>query len=188
MQFALGPDANQDGIYNEGDEPIADVGFRLNSGYSPLRTDEDGIGFLTGLPAHQPLNLSVAPETVSDPLWTVALDGVRVIPRPGHTMQLDFPVFVSGEIDGTVYVSRNGSEFGAGRVVLELLDGEGNVVNTAITAYDGFYVMSKIPLGDYRLRVSSRQLAELGLVSGNTESFSITADELFVSGLDFTLY
>lgn len=181
-------DTNQDGIYNDGDEPIPGVGFRLNNGYSPLRTDEQGIGFLTGLPASQPLNISIAPETVSDPLWTAALDGMRVIPRPGHTMQLDFPIFVSGEIDGTVYVSRNGSEFGAGRVVLELLDSEGNLVNTATTAYDGFYVMSKIPVGDYRLRVSSRQLAELGLVSGKIESFSITADELFVNGLDFTLY
>ena len=181
-------DANQDGIYNEGDEPIPDIGFRLNNGYSPLRTDDDGIGFLTGLPAHQPLNLSIAPETVTDPLWTVALDGMRVIPRPGHSMQLDFPIFISGEIDGTVYVSRDGKEFGAGRVIVELVDLDGNLVQTTTTAYDGFYVMSKIPIGDYRLRVSSRQLAELGLISGKTESFSITADELFVNGLDFTLH
>ena len=152
-----------------------------------MRTDEDGIGFLTGLPAHQPLNLSVAPETVADPLWTIALDGVRVVPRPGHAMQLDFPVFLSGEIDGTVYVVKNGKAFGAGRVILELLDGEGNVVNTATTAYDGFYIMSKIPIGEYRLRVSSRQLDELGLVADKTETFSITADALFVNGLEFTL-
>jgi hypothetical protein len=180
-------DGNQDGIYNEGDEPIADVGFRLNGGYSALRTDEDGIGFLTGLPAHQPLNLSVAPETVVDPLWTIALDGVRVVPRPGHAMQLDFPIFLSGEIDGTVYVAKDGKEFGAGRVIVELLDTEGSVIKTASTAYDGFYVMSKIPLGQYRLRVSTRQQADLGLVADKVETFAISADELFVNGLDFVL-
>ncbi|TNF87978.1 MAG: carboxypeptidase regulatory-like domain-containing protein [Gammaproteobacteria bacterium] len=180
-------DGNQDGIYNDGDEPIADVGFRLNGGYSALRTDEDGIGFLTGLPAHQPLNLSVAPETVADPLWTIALDGVRVVPRPGHAMQLDFPVFLSGEIDGTVYVARDGKEYGAGRVIVELLDTEGSVIKTVSTAYDGFYVMSKIPLGQYRLRVSTQQQAELGLVADRIETFTISADELFVNGLDFVL-
>ena len=36
--------------------------------------------FLTGLPAHEPANLVIAPETMVDPLWTVALDGVRRYP------------------------------------------------------------------------------------------------------------
>ena len=180
-------DGNQDGVFNEGDEPVPDIGFRLNSGYNPLRTDEQGVGFLTGLPPHQPLNLSIAPETVADPLWTVALDGVRVVPRPGHTIRLEFPIFVSGEIDGTVYVERDGKEFGAGRVIVELIDNQGNVINSTTTAYDGFYIISKIPLGEYRLRVSPAQLDGLGLQADRIERFAISAEELFVSGLDFVL-
>lgn len=180
-------DGNQDGIFNDDDEPVPDVGFRLNGGYNRTRTDEDGVGFLTGLAAHQPLNLAIAPETVADPLWTVALDGVRVVPRPGHSIRLDFPIFVSGEIDGTVYVERDGKQFGAGRVIVELLDSGGNVIKTETTAYDGFFIISKIPLGEYRLRISPTQLDGLGLQADRIERFAIDADELFVNGLDFVL-
>ena len=180
-------DNNQDGIYNADDEPIPGIGFRVGGGYNRLQTDEDGIAFLTGLPVHKPLSITIAPETIADPLWTVALDGVSLVPRPGHSIQLDFPIFISGEIDGTVYVERDGRQFGAGRVIVELLDSAGRVVQTAATAYDGFYVMSKIPFGEYRLRVSQQQQTELGQVSNTIDNISINSDSLFLNGLDLVL-
>jgi len=180
-------DTNQDGIYNANDEPMPDIGFRVGGGFNNLRTDEDGIAFLTGLPVHQSMSITIAPETITDPLWTVALDGVSVVPRPGHAIQLDFPIFISGEIDGTVYVERDGRQFGAGRVIIELLDADDRVVRTASTAYDGFYVMSKIPFGEYRLRVSDKQQIDLGQVAKTIDNLSINNESLFKSGLDFIL-
>jgi hypothetical protein len=180
-------DTNQDGIYNADDEPIPDIGFRVGGGFNSQRTDDEGIAFLTGLPVHQSMNVTIAPETIDDPLWTVALDGVSVVPRPGHSILLDFPIFISGEIDGTVYVERGGKQFGAGRVIVELLNTDGRVVNTASTAYDGFYVMSKIPFGEYSLRVSAKQQADLGQVAKTIENLSINNESLFQSGLDFVL-
>jgi hypothetical protein len=180
-------DTNQDGIYNANDESIPDIGFRVGGGMNNQRTDEDGIAFLTGLPVHQSLSITIAPETIADPSWTVALDGVSVIPRPGHTILLDFPIFISGEIDGTVYVERGDRQLGAGRVTIELVDSAGRVVRTAVTAYDGFYVMDKIPFGEYRLRVSEKQLADLGQVAKKIDNLSITYESQFHSGLDFIL-
>ena len=180
-------DTNQDGIFNEGDEALEGIGFRLNEGYNSLRTDENGIAFLTGLPAHQQVNLSIAPETLVDPLWTVAQKGVSVVPRQGHTMMLDFPVLLSGEIDGTAYVEKDGSLFGVGRVIVELVDSNNRVVKTTTTAYDGFYVISSIPMGRYYLRISEQQLGELGLESDQSELFVINAEEIFLNGFDFVL-
>lgn len=180
-------DSNQNGLYDETDESLQDVGFRLNGGYNNARTDKDGIVFLTGLPAHQPANLVIAPETMVDPLWTAALDGVRIVPRPGQAIQLDFPVFISGEIDGTVYLERDTGAYGVGRVSLELVDDFGRVIKTTETAYDGFYVISKIPLGQYRLRVASKQLDELNLTSTGEEMIEINSEKQFLNGIDFKL-
>lgn len=180
-------DSNQDGIFGENDEPLEDVGFRLNGGYSQGRTGDDGIVFLTGIPPYAPMNVVIAPETLVDPLWTTALDGVQVSPRPGKAILLDFPIFVSGEIDGTVYLSKDGKVFGVGNVIIELVDKNNAILNTTETAYDGFYVMGNVPLGQYLLRISAKQLDKLELRASTEESIEINADNLFVNGIDFTV-
>jgi len=180
-------DTNQDGIFNDGDEPIDNVGVRVNGGHTRERSDQEGILFLTGIPAYTPANISIAPETLVDPLWRVVLDGVQVIPRPGHAIQIDFPIFMSGEIDGTVYLTKNGREFGVGDVTVELVDENNRVITTTKTAYDGFYIFSKAPLGNYRVRVSDEQLEKLGLQYSNKETVSINSDNLFINGIDFYL-
>ncbi|MDH5387686.1 MAG: hypothetical protein OEY06_04450 [Gammaproteobacteria bacterium] len=180
-------DSNKDGIFNEGDSPIEDIGVRVNSGYNKERSDKDGILFLTGLPAHDPANIIIASGTLSDPLWTPALDGVRVVPRPGHAIEIDYPVFTTGEIDGTVELVKAGRQFGVGNVTVELVDQNNRVISTTETAYDGFYILSHIPMGGYSVRISKQQLDKLGLVSANEEKISINGDEPFINGIDFIL-
>ena len=51
----------------------------------------------------------------------------------------------------------------------------------------GFYVISKILLGKYRIRVSRQQMSELNLSADEEPAFEITADDQFESGIDFTL-
>jgi hypothetical protein len=180
-------DNNEDGIFNEGDEAIENVGFTINNGYQQVRTNASGIAFITGLLEYVPVNLAIAIPTLEDPLWSPALEGVRIVPRPGQAMQLDFPVFTSGEIDGTVSLLRNGRKVPAGRVTVEVVDDRDRVVKSTTTEYDGFYVISKIPLGKYRIRVSRQQMSELNLNTETEPVFEITADDQFESGIDFTL-
>ena len=180
-------DNNEDGIFNEGDEAIENVGFTVNNGYQQVRTNSSGIAFITGLLEYVPVNLAIAMPTLEDPFWSPALEGVRIVPRPGQAMQLDFPVFTSGEIDGTVSLSRNGRKVPAGRVTVEVVDDRDRVVKSTTTEYDGFYVISKIPLGKYRIRVSRQQMSELNLSAETEPGFEITADDQFESGIDFTL-
>ncbi len=180
-------DNNEDGLFNEGDEPIENVGFTVNNGYQQVRTNASGIAFMTGLLEYRPVNLAIAIPTLEDPLWSPALEGMRIVPRPGQAMQLDFPVFTSGEIDGTVYLTRNGRTVAAGQVTIELVDERGRVIKTTITEYDGFYVISNIPLGKYRIRVSQEQMDKLNLSATTEPVFEITADDQFESGVDFTL-
>jgi hypothetical protein len=180
-------DNNEDGLFNEGDEAIENVGFTVNNGYQQVRTNESGIAFMTGLLEYVPVNLAIAMPTLEDPLWTPALEGMRIVPRPGQAMQLDFPIFTSGEIDGTVYLTRKGRTIPAGRVRVEVVDDRNRVVRSSTTEYDGFYVISKIPLGRYRIRVSRQQMSELNLSADEEPAFEITADDQFESGIDFTL-
>lgn len=180
-------DNDQDGIYSENDEPLENIGFRLNNGYNESKTDKDGITFITGIQPYQSLDVVVATETLEDPLWNTALDGINVMPRPGNSIVLDFPVFMTGEIDGTVYLSKNGRSFGVGNVDVQLVDNQGRVLQTVETAYDGFYIISKIPFGEYEIRISESQLDKLNLQPVNDEPININSADLFQSGFDFIL-
>ncbi len=180
-------DNNEDGLYNEGDEPLENIGFTINNGYQQVRTNASGIAFITGIAEHVPVNLAIAISTLEDPLWSPALEGMRIVPRPGQAMLLDFPIFTSGEIDGTVFLSRNGKTVPAGRVTVELVDERNRVIKTTTTEYDGFYVISKIPLGRYHLRISPQQMSELNLSVESEPTLVISTDDPFVSGMDFTL-
>ena len=180
-------DSNEDGIFNEGDEAIENVGFTINNGYQQVRTNASGIAFITGLQEYVPVNLAVAIATLEDPLWSPALEGMRIVPRPGQAMQLDFPVFTSGEIDGTVYLRRKGKILPAGKVDIELVDEHGRVIRTTTTEYDGFYVISKVPLGNYHVRVSPEQLNRLELGTETEPAVEVSAGDQFKSGIDFIL-
>jgi len=180
-------DNDQDGIYSENDEPLENIGFRLNNGYSREKTAEDGVAFITGMQPYEEVDVVVAPESLQDPLWNTAIDGISVVPRPGHSILLDFPVFMSGEIDGTVYLTKNGRTFGVGKVEVELVDEYGRVLKSVETSYDGFYIISKVPTGKYHLRISKSQIDKLNLETVNDELLEISSDDPFQSGFDFTL-
>jgi hypothetical protein len=180
-------DNNQDGIFNENDEAIENVGFTINGGYQKVRTDKNGIAFLTGITEHRPVNIAVAVATLNDPLWTPALEGMRIVPRPGQAMQLDFPVFSNGEIDGTIYLVKEDRTVPAGRVKVEAVNQQGRVIRSTTTEYDGFYVISNIPPGDYSVRVSPEQLNRLNLQVDAGLPVVISADDQFKSGIDFDL-
>lgn len=180
-------DNDQDGIYGEDDEPIENIGFLMNNGFNQSRTDQDGIVFMTGIQPYQPVNVVVAPATLEDPLWNTAIDGINIVPRPGNSIVLDFPIFMTGEVDGTVYLSKNGRAFGVGNVEVQIVDKYGRVLQTVETAYDGFYIISKVPFGEYHLRISSEQLDKLDLQPVSDEKVKLNTDDPFQSGFDFTL-
>ena len=181
-------DNNQDGLFDENDEALENVGFTINGGHHKVRTDKHGIAFITGISEHRPVNIAIATATIDDPLWIPALEGVRIVPRPGQAMQLDFPIFTSGEIDGTVYLLKDDRTVPAGRVKVEIVSQQGRVIRSTTTEYDGFYVISNIPLGTYTVRVSPEQLNKLNLqAKTDFSSVVISTDDLFESGVDFKL-
>lgn len=180
-------DNNQDGIFDKGDEPIENIGFTTNGGFQKVKTNEDGIAFITGLQEHKSVNLAIKQSTLEDPLWTTAIDGMRIVPRPGQAMQLDFPIFISGEIDGTVYLAKGERTAPVSNVKVEVINENGEVVRSITTEYDGFYVISNIPLGIYSVRVSPTQLSELNLQTELETTIVITPENQFESGVDFEL-
>ncbi len=181
-------DHNLNGTYDEGDEPLAGARFETSSGRSRDVTDESGLIFIPNLPAHESVSVTLPARGLLDPYWVARPEGYTMTPRPGHAAVADFPVVTTGEVDGTVYLVRDGSRREVSEVVLQLLHEDGGVAQEVETAYDGFYLFEAVLPGRYKVRVSPEQLARLDLSSSQPINIRIGGDGTVVSGIEFTLY
>jgi hypothetical protein len=158
-------DTNDNGRMDSDEKAIPGAGFLLNGTGQIALTNDLGEAFLPNLSPYQDVDLALATSTLDDPFWKPASDGVRILPRPGKVAIVDFPVLVSGEITGTVYV-KDGAKVGeASGVELELVDAKGVVAKKVRSAYDGFYDITNIRPGAYTLRVAVDQAARPRLVA-----------------------
>lgn len=152
-------DKNGDSEFNEGDEPIPDaVVASLQSG-GRQKTDAEGYAFFPSMPELLRTDIVLAPNSLADPFWIPGSEGVSVMPRVGHVSEIEFPVHIAGEMDGTLYLESGGSTDPLRGVRIRLYDESGKVHDTAVTGPDGFYVFSKIPPGEYALVINSDDAA-----------------------------
>jgi hypothetical protein len=179
-------DRNRDGHWDAGEPPIEGAGVGVDGGEA-LSTTGLGLAVLTNLTGYAPVSLMLFPDSLTDPLWMPRRQGAQVVPRPGRTMTVDFPVVTVGEVNGTVYLRRGGKPRELAGVELALTDGEGRVVKTTRSAYDGFYTFTQLPPGTYRLRVPPEQFTTRHLAPPIARDIIIGPDGNMLDGLDFTM-
>ena len=180
-------DDNGNGRKDADERGLKDISLRINGSSIAQKTDEQGIAYITGIETYRELDLDVSVESLEDPLWNPSIKGKRLLLRPGHTTLIDFPIVVTGEIDGTVFAVLNGREQAVSGVIIELADLDGKVVQTTKTEYDGFYLLSKIPLDTYTVRVSPAQIEELNLEPVEPEAITLDKDNQIINGIDLKL-
>ncbi|ACF43550.1 MAG: carboxypeptidase regulatory-like domain-containing protein [Pelodictyon phaeoclathratiforme] len=169
------------------DEPeIKDAGFFVNQQSNPALTDAKGIAFIQGISPNILTDITISPSTLKELLWVPADKGVRVVPRPGYPLPVKFPVWVTGEVSGTVFNKKEGIEEPASGITIEAVDKEGKVAGKARSEYDGVYILGALPTGNYTLRVSPEQAAKLGTTAPFKE-LVIPAEGAYIDNINLVL-
>ncbi len=147
-------DVNNNGIYDQGDKSIEDVKIVSHQQREDEKTKEEGVAFFPFLSPHKATDIEIDSNTLADPAWQTPVKGVAIAPRPGHIEQVEIPVVSTGELDGSIYViDDNGRPVELSGLTLELVDDNGEVQQTTVSEYDGFYLFDKIFPGEYTLRI-----------------------------------
>lgn len=181
-------DNDLDGAFGEGDVPLEGVRFDTSRGLPLATTDSDGVVLLTGLPVHEPVDIFLPTRGLEDPYWAPQPEGYSVTLRPGRPAVADFPIITTGEVDGVVYLERDGVRREVAEVAVQLVDASGNVVDTVETAFDGFYLFDSMMPGQYTVRVDPAQLARLNMTGSQARNAAIGGGGTIVSNVTFTLY
>lgn len=155
-------DSNRNREFDLGESIIKDAGFFINQQSHRTVTGSNGTAFLQGIAPNTPTDIALSPSTLKELLWIPADKGVRVVPRPGYAVQVKFPVWVTGEISGTVYRKKEGVDRPASGISIEAINMEDKVIGHARSEYDGVYILGALPTGKYIVRISPDQVAKLG--------------------------
>jgi hypothetical protein len=158
-------DSNRNREQDAGESTIKDAGFFVNQQSHRTITGSKGTAFLQGIAPNTPTDIALSPSTLKELLWVPADKGVRVVPRPGYAVPVKFPVWVTGEISGTVYRKKEGVDSPASGISIEAINMEDKVIGKARSEYDGLYILGALPTGKYTVRISPDQAAKLGTTS-----------------------
>ena len=164
---------------------IPGISFFVNDVSYARATDKEGIVLIHGLTQYQPADIRISVSSLSDPLWTPGIAGLRIIPRPGNVPVLEFPVVSTGEISGTVFAREGAESKEASGVVLELVGSKGKVIQKQTTAYDGFYTFAHVPVGDYLIRVTQDISRYIGYLA--EKEIHVPPAGAFLDGVNLTL-
>ncbi|WP_203301139.1 carboxypeptidase-like regulatory domain-containing protein [Marinobacter sediminum] len=180
-------DENNNGVRDDQEAGLSGIGLLVNGTRHPARSGPNGLVFIERLPPRRYAAITLDSGTLSDPLWLASHPGYRVLPRPGYSAELELPVILTSEIDGTIYLANAEGGRGVGDVQIELVDGRGEVIRSTKSAWDGFYILDQVPPGDYTLRLSPQQQARLNLKPQKGRQLTLSPGGQLISGEDFLL-
>lgn len=151
-------DANGNMAFDEGDEALPGVVVESVNSRRRQKTDSDGYALLTQLPVTLATDVLVDNSSLPDPFMISVNPGNSILPRPGKTFEMDFPVQFAGEVDGTVEVLlADGGRSAAKFIEVQLLPLDPDKTPVTVkAAQDGFYVLTSVPPGQYFLTVSGK--------------------------------
>lgn len=178
LRVQLYEDIDRNGTFTEGDIPAQGIRVKVN-GRKSLPSDKDGIVNLNNAGPPGEVAITLERETMPDPFLVGLKDGYSAILRPGVKPFINFPLYQSGSIDGSVRYA-NGSS--ANGIIVQLLDENGKLVQEVATLLDGFYVFEYVREGTYTVQVSPSHQ-----VNVPPKTVKVTSDDLFAYGVDLIL-
>lgn len=182
-------DENGDGEFNEGEKPLEGVVVKAPQNGGRMTTDEHGVALFSRMRELLQTDIYIDDESLQDPSWVSGYDGVSILPRNGHVATVEFPIHLSGELDGTLYLGDKASVSGDAdaalrNVKLALYNNKGEMEQTAITDTGGFYYFSRIPPGRYLLIIDENDAQNGKFVRPMPQEVEIGYDGTVIYGND----
>ncbi len=180
-------DLNRNGKMDADDRPVPGVGFAAQSNAADPLTNAHGEVLLQSLKPFTPQALSLDQSTLPDATLKPKYLSISVVPRPGVVNKIEFPLYPTGDIDGTVWIARDGRTIAGGGLSLQLVDDTGAVKFSGRTDQDGYFVFEGLDYGHYALRVDPLQAEKLGLKTGAAKLVNVNEARPSLSGLNLTV-
>lgn len=180
-------DLNMNGSFDDNERPIENATVKAVQAYRQEQTNESGVAVLSSLHNNIVTDIVVDESTLDGPFMITANRGVAIKARKGFVDRVDIPVVKAGELDGVIYLKdASGEALPAAYIMLNLLNNRQDVVASARSEFDGYYLFTNVKPGTYQLKVDENYVERRGLKSADKRvGFSSEGD--VIAGVDFVL-
>ncbi len=179
-------DSNNNDTYDKGEELLSGVEVAV-SGSQKVRTNSKGVALLVGVPVDTVARLELDTSGLENPYWTAKKPEFDIITHAGAITHVEFPIAMTGDIDGIAKIRLDKNLENASNVELELIDAGGNIFRTTKSSYDGYYTFQAVPYGEYKIRTSVEQAKRLGLESNAAYDVTVSDTSPAQSGFNFEI-
>jgi hypothetical protein len=166
-------DADADGQFGEGDEPV--TGVSIGGGRVVSTTDAHGRALVTGLGISPTGRLQVDTGEVDQLFLVTPPATIEFAPRPGQSLYIPYAMTPSGEVFARIFLRRDGDQTGLAAVRMRLTSKRLPPL-TAMTEFDGSVVFSNVPPGTYQLEMDPAQANRLGMGLREPMTVTVTAE------------
>ena len=140
-------------IFDNDDEPLGEALVESITSRRRASSDEEGYATIYDLPVTQATDITLKADSLPDPFMLPATEGKSILPVEGTFYNMEFPVHMTGEIDGTVFYFNDDKSskipVGYNDIMLISLNEPTREAKVINVERDGYYVAYMIRPGDY---------------------------------------
>lgn len=182
-------DYNQNGIKDPMEPGV--TGLKLKNRSGRVSYNEDQIILrITELQPYIDLMVELDPLSLDNIAWKIPNPKILVKTQPNHFKEIMVPVEVMGEVAGMVYFKDGNALRGQGRILVNILDENGNKAAELLSEGDGYFSYLGLAPGKYTAEIDPIQLENLNYKAAPGKiNFEIEIDEYgdIEDTLEFTL-
>lgn len=182
-------DLNHNGIKDPMEPGVAGLELKNRSGRISYNKDETVLR-ITELQPYIDLVIELDPVSLDNIAWKIPNPKILVKTQPNHFKEIHVPVEVLGEVGGMVYFKDGNKLNGQGRIIINIMDENGNKAAEILSEGDGYFSYLGLAPGKYTAEVDAQQLQNLGYkASPEKVEFEIEIDQYgdIEDTLEFTL-
>ncbi len=155
-------DYNENGKQDPLEPAVAGLELKSNPGVFTYN-EEKTILRISDLQPYVNLLLQVDPTSLDNIAWKIENPNIAVETVPNQFKAIYIPVKVMGEVSGFVYMKdKNESLRGQGRMIVNILNENGEKVAQTLTEGDGYFNYLGLPPGNYTAEIDQKQLQDTG--------------------------
>jgi len=183
-------DINNNGKRDKNEPMASNLNIRINGGHL-IEQKSDSLIRVNELEQYASYLIELDDNSFDNIAWQLEKKSFKVEIDPNQFKQINVPIKVLGEVNGWINMRHGNSETGQGRIIINISDSSGKIIQRSMSEMDGYYNYLGLAPGHYTASVDKTQLSRLNLGSKpEMAAFDIAAMEAgdIVDDISFTLF